>query len=159
MGAVVFGYGNPSRGDDALGPCLLGRAEAWLRDRPGLDVATVEDFQLQIEHALDLEGRDLALFLDADAACAGPFAFAPVAPARDASHSTHELSPAALLDVFRRVAGRTPPPAFVLGVRGERFGLGEPLSPPAEAHLEAAWGLLRELLADPRPAAWTARLT
>jgi hydrogenase maturation protease len=158
MGTVLFGYGNPSRGDDALGPRLLERAEAWLAEHPELEVATVADFQLQIEHALDLKGRDLALFLDADASCPGAFAFAPVAPARDGSYSTHELSPPAVLDVYRVVEGQAPPPAYVLSVRGERFELGEPLSPPAEAHLEAAWAFLKELLEDPRPEAWTGRL-
>ncbi|HEX9011672.1 MAG TPA: hydrogenase maturation protease [Holophagaceae bacterium] len=158
MGLIVLGYGNPSRGDDALGPRLLERAEAWLADRPELAVATVADFQLQIEHALDLKDRDLALFLDADAGCPGAFAFAPVGPSRDASYSTHELSPSAVLDVYRAVEGQAPPPAYVLSVRGVRFDLGEPLSPPAEVHLEAAWTFLKELLADPRPEAWTAKL-
>jgi hydrogenase maturation protease len=158
MGAVVLGYGNPSRGDDALGPRLLERAAAWLAEHPGLDMATVADFQLQIEHALDLKDRDLALFLDADAGCTGAFAFVPVGPARDASYSTHELSPGAVLQVYRAVEGQAPPPAYVLSVRGERFDLGEPLSPAAEAHLEAAWTFLKELLEDPRPEAWTAKL-
>ncbi len=158
MGIVLFGYGNPSRGDDALGPLLLERATAWLEDHPELDVTTVGDFQLQIEHALDLRGRDLALFLDADAACAGAFAFRPVVAARDESYSTHELSPGAVLQVFRQVEGQPPPPAYLLSVRGERFDLGEPLSPGAEAHLEAAWAFLKGLLEDPRPAVWAARV-
>jgi hydrogenase maturation protease len=158
MGAVLLGYGNPSRGDDALGPRLLERAEAWLAEHPELEVATVADFQLQIEHALDLKDRDLALFLDADAACPGPYAFASVAPARDDSYTTHELSPGAVLQVFRQVEGAAPPPAYILSVRGERFDLGEPLSPEAEAHLEAAWAFLQGLLEDPRPAAWADRL-
>ena len=159
MGAVLLGYGNPSRGDDALGPRLLERAEAWLAEHPGLDVATVTDFQLQIEHALDLKGRDLALFLDADAACPGAFAFRPARPARDDSYTTHELSPGAVLQVFQQVEGAAPPPAYILSVRGERFDLGEPLSPGAEAHLEAAWGFLQSLLEDPRPERWISRLT
>ena len=69
---VIFGYGNPSRGDDALGSLLLARAETEVDRLPGLDVALVEDFQLQVEHALDLEDRDLALFIDA--AETGPMA-------------------------------------------------------------------------------------
>ena len=50
---VVFAAGNDVRGDDALGPLLLARIE-------GLAMATVRcvfDFQLQVEHALDLDGR------------------------------------------------------------------------------------------------------
>ena len=54
---VVLGWGNASRGDDGLGPLLLARVEAL-----GLShVTAIEDFQLQLEHALDLKGADLAL--------------------------------------------------------------------------------------------------
>jgi hydrogenase maturation protease len=158
MGVVLFGYGNPSRGDDALGPLLLDRANDWLADRAELGVETIFDFQLQIEHALDLRHHGLALFLDADVACPAPFAFQPVAPARDESYSTHELSPGAVLQVYRDMDGQAPPPAYILSIRGEQFELGQPLSPSAEAHLEAAWTFLRGLLEDPRPEAWTAKL-
>jgi hydrogenase maturation protease len=151
---VLFGYGNPSRGDDALGPLLLERAEAWLTARPALTVAVVGGFQLQIEHALDLQGMDLALFLDADARCRKPYALRRVRPARDASYSSHELSPAALLEVCREVSGREPPPAYILAIRGERFGLGEPLSPAAARNLDQAWSLLQQLLLDGYPGAW-----
>lgn len=159
MSLVCFGYGNPSRGDDALGPLLLERLSRWLEAHPGQDVEVVPDFQLQIEHTLDLKGRDLALFLDADAACPAPFSFRRAVPCQDASYSTHELSPGAVLQVFRQVEGAAPPPAFILGVRGEAFELGEPLSPAAEVHLEAAWTFLRRLLEDPRPEAWKAALS
>jgi hydrogenase maturation protease len=156
---VLFGYGNLSRGDDALGPLLLERAEAWLADQPGLDVTTVGDFQLQIEHVLDLQGQDLALFLDADVACEAPFALRRVLPTQDASYTTHELSPQALLQVYRAVTDREPPPAFVLSVRGEQFELGAPLSPSAAGHLEAAWALLQQLLAAERPRLFEERLS
>ena len=55
---LVFGYGNLSRGDDALGPLLL---EAIERSPKAVleSVEILSDFQLQIEHALDLENRDL----------------------------------------------------------------------------------------------------
>jgi len=153
---VLFGYGNESRGDDALGPLLLARAEAWLAGQPQLQVRTVADFQLQIEHALDLRGADLALFVDADASCAAPCVLRRALPRQDATYSTHALSPEAVLCVCRDVAGAAPPPSYVLGVRGERFELGESLSAQAAANLEAAWALLQALLRDGRPEAWDA---
>lgn len=146
MAAVLFACGNPSRGDDALGPLLLERVEAWLARHPESDLAAVGDFQLQIEHALDLDGRDVVLFVDAHASCSPPFEFRPVAPAEDDSFSTHALSPAALLQVYRSARQAEPPPAYVLGVRGERFDLGAPLSAAATANLEAAWRFLEGYL-------------
>jgi hydrogenase maturation protease len=156
---VLFGYGNPSRGDDALGPLLLERAEAWLADQPTLDVEPVADFQLQIEHALDLQDRDLALFLDADAACVAPCALQLAVPSLDATYTTHELSPGAVLQVCRVVTGQEPPAAYILSVRGEHFDLGQPLSPGAARNLEAAWDLLQALLLDGRAKAWNKQLS
>jgi hydrogenase maturation protease len=149
---LVVGYGNPSRGDDALGPELLRRAEA-LR-APGLEV--LEDFQLQIELSLDLEGRTLVLFVDASESAAAPFEFRRLHPVRDESWSSHALHPEAVLHVFQVVQRREPPPAYLLAVRGEVFDLGEPLSEVATRNLAAASAFLTRLVADPRPEAWQA---
>ncbi|MBS1200726.1 MAG: hydrogenase maturation protease [Proteobacteria bacterium] len=142
---VVIAVGNPSRGDDAIGPELAERLER--EALPGVDV--IVDYQLQIEHSLELEGRTLAVFVDASVSAPPPCSVDVVRPERDASHSTHSLSPAALLEIYVRCTGRQPPPARVLAVRGERFELGEPLSPAARVHLEAAWAQLRDLAAGP----------
>ncbi len=83
-GVVVFAVGNRSRGDDAIGPLLLERLDAWLAgDGRGADFELIDDFQLQIEHALDLAGRRLALFIDA-----GDGHAAPVRTARDRGRRT-----------------------------------------------------------------------
>lgn len=153
---VMFAVGNESRGDDALGPLLLERLAAWQRDE-GRSVVfeAIDDFQLQIEHALDLVGRPLALFIDAGMATPAPYTFNRLAPGRSiATHSTHALPPAAVLAVFREVVQAEPPPSFVLCVRGERFELGEGLSTDAQVNLEAAWRLLRELARRPAESAW-----
>lgn len=148
---VVFGIGNPSRGDDALGPLLLQRLEQ--ARLPG--VVTVEDFQLQIEHAIDLQGRDLALFIDAGEGTPAPFSFAPVTALFNPAHSTHSLAPGAVLAVYGQALEQAPPPAYVLCVRGQRFELGEGLSPAGRQHLEAAWDFLRQLCTEPDPERWS----
>ncbi|MBK7073249.1 MAG: hydrogenase maturation protease [Myxococcales bacterium] len=138
-GVLVVGVGNPSRGDDALGPAFVERAGAALAAevaRGELELLT--DFQLQVEHALDLQGRARVVFVDASVSAAAPFAYAAVAPAAGPpAYTTHAMSPAALLATYRDVVG-PPPPAFVLAIRGEGFELGAPLSAAAGAHLDAA---------------------
>jgi len=152
---VVIGYGNPSRGDDGLGPALLVRLEDWIQAGACACAADVlGDFQLQVEHALDLEDRDLALFLDASVACTEPLDFRRLKPCCDDSFTSHELSPAAVLQVYRDIHGSDPPPCYLLSLRGFAFELGEPIGAQAGRHLEAAWALLQRLLADPRPEAW-----
>lgn len=150
MRLVVFGWGNDARGDDGLGPLLLERVTGagWA------DVTTIEDFQLQIEHALDLDGAEMALFLDAGRNTPDPFAFREIEAKRDASHTTHALSPEALLDVYERSLARASPPSFVLCVRGERFELGEPISAKASQRLEAAWVFVQALMRERTAASW-----
>jgi len=153
---VVIAIGNPSRGDDAIGPLLYGRLAEWL-ENAGLagEFDLYEDFQLQIEHALDLKGRRLALFIDAGDNTPGPYTFEPVAAAEGIMHTSHALPPASVLQVYRQVEGGEPPPSFVLCVRGEQFALGAEPGAAALAHVEAAFGLLCQLCRTPQPVAWT----
>jgi hydrogenase maturation protease len=150
---LVLAVGNPSRGDDALGPLLAGRIEA-----AGLpDVEIITEFQLQVENSLDLEGRELVLFVDAGTGTPAPFELREARPDAEFSHTTHALSPESVLATYVRVKGETPPPAVVLCIRGESFELGDALSPAAASNLEAAWALLRDSL-PLRPSALRASL-
>ena len=152
---LIFGYGNPSRGDDALGPELLGLLEGERERRPGWEtIETQTDFQLQIEHALDLEGRGLALFIDASVSGPGPFAFVRVLPEEDRTYSSHALSPAAVLQVWEQVKGVPAPPTYLLTVRGYEFELGEPIGEAARANLEAAFRFAVALCEDRSPESW-----
>jgi len=152
---VIFAVGNLSRGDDALGPECYGQLEKWLENENLAEqFELIEDFQLQIEHALDLQGRQLALFIDAGANTPGPYTFQRIAPASGAACTTHELPPEAVLQVYVQTEGSEPPPAFVLCIRGETFELGEALSAAAGSHLDAAFSLLTSLCRQPSLAAW-----
>ena len=133
---LVFAWGNRSRGDDALGPLLLDRLRALLPADSAVDC--LEDYQLQIEHALDLLGRARVLFVDASLTCRAPFEVISLAPASDLSLGTHSLSAQALLQVFCDLHGHAPPASTLLAIRGEAFELGAPLSPVAQANLERA---------------------
>ena len=152
---VVFAVGNPSRGDDAIGPEICGRLENWLKNAGLAErVELIEDFQLNIEHALDLEGRELALFIDAGENTPAPFVFARIFPSTATAHTTHALPPEAVLQVYRQTAGHEPPPSFVLCVRGESFELGEQLTPAAGERIDDALSLLQRLLSKPSLADW-----
>lgn len=144
---LVMAVGNPSRGDDALGPLAAERIEAMRL--PGVEVLV--EFQLQVEHALDLVGRSRVLFIDASASLTEPFALAAVEPRLDASFTSHALAPSAVLFNYQQLVG-TPPPAWVLAIRGQSFELGEGLSAPAAHALDAALVAVRAWLAQPVPA-------
>jgi hydrogenase maturation protease len=118
---------------------LRERLPQALRDQLEL----LEEYQLQIENALDLVGRDHVLFIDASLNCAAPFEVRQLQPQRDPSYTSHSLSPEALLQVFSDSQGCAPPPASLLAIQGQTFELGQPLSAAAQVHLEAAvaWAL------------------
>lgn len=148
MSILVFAWGNPSRGDDALGPALVERLDAMRAGHPEWgEVALLGDFQLQPEHALDLEGHAGVLFVDAGVSCTPPYVFERLRPQAGFGYTTHAMQPEALLAVFRQISGREPPPAWLLTIRGHCFELGEGISAPARAHLEAALACVETFLA------------
>jgi hydrogenase maturation protease len=144
---LIIGYGNPSRGDDALGPTAIEAIEKLAAEHPEWgEIETVTDFQLQIEFVTDLAGRERIVFVDAAASGAEPFSFGPLVAKEDASISSHALSPAALLAVYRSFHGEDAPPTFLLAIRGYDFDLGVPLSQAAEKNLTAAVSRMEEWL-------------
>jgi hydrogenase maturation protease len=140
---LVIGIGNPSRGDDALGPMLIERLAAL--NLP--DVELLTDFQLQVEYVLDLQGRREVVFVDASLDVPAPFTFTAAVATEDASYSSHELSPGAVLHAYRKLFGE-PPSAFVLAIRGEAFELGEALGAAARANLAASLAFITQRFSD-----------
>lgn len=142
---LVFGYGNPSRGDDALGPALLDA----LRESPVIDQSLTEyltDFQLQIEHATDLAERELVIFADASISSSEPFDFTSLTPDHVPMISTHAITPASVMAVHQQIYSAPLPVCKLLSIRGYRFSLGDPLSESAERNLHAAAEFLRDYL-------------
>jgi hydrogenase maturation protease len=140
---LVLGWGNLSRGDDALGPRFVSGLQEQLTRSLRAHVDFLEDYQLQVEHALDLAGRKSVLFVDASLDASAPFEVREVQPMRDSSFTSHALSAQALLQVYMDLQGQPPPYAQLLAIRGERFELGQAMSDAAQKHLTAAlaWGL------------------
>ena len=154
LNVLVFGYGNLSRGDDALGPLIIEYIEQNSYF-DGLEIMT--DFQLQIEHALDLEGRQLVLFVDASVACEQAFSFAKLAPEKDKSYTTHAMSPASVLSVYQNVVHKQPPPSFLLSIQALNFELGSDLSEQARKNLVIAKNFVQQLLEKPELEYWLER--
>ena len=150
---LVFGWGNPSRGDDALGPLLVEQL-AGLAQKSSGRLECLTDFQLQIEHALDLVGRERVLFVDAALGLQTPFEVRSVVPAPGVSFTTHALAPEALLQVYRNLERAEPPPCTLLAIRAQRFELGEAPSEQAMADLAQAlaWAMVWAGLTEEVPA-------
>jgi hydrogenase maturation protease len=154
---LVIAVGNPSRGDDALAPLLLQRLQQWVsRNGQENNIELLEDFQLQVEHAADMQGRELVLFLDAGLNTPSPYTLDRVQPHGGSALFSHALPPEEVLATYVQVYGEAPPPSFVLCVSGAAFELGAPLSPQAVQNLDAAYACAVELMEHPSATVWQA---
>jgi len=154
---LVFAYGNLSRGDDALAPLL---AETIEQDFSGdLQLEVLTDFQLQIEHALDIEGRELVLFMDASVNSTEIFTLSELQAEKDKSYTTHAMSPASVLQVYQDIIKTPLPPCFLLTIQGMAFELGEPLSAEAQSNLKQAQAFIMPLLHRPELNFWREQCT
>ncbi len=136
---LVIGCGNPSRGDDGLGlelTQLLERDAASGLVPDNFD--TLVDFQLQIEHTTEFAGRELLLFLDAGIETEPPFEHAQITARMDRSYSSHNLSPQALLEVYRKAFASPVPRSISVVIRGYHFDLGCEIDPRCSPHLQQA---------------------
>ncbi len=139
---LVFTWGNPSRGDDALGPQIYDLLEKDVLH----DVEVLTDFQLQIEHVVDLENRERVLFIDASVSAKAPFEFYQIQATHDDSYTSHAMSPQSLLSVYNKVNKQAPPSSFMLSIRGYEFDLGLPLSDKARSNLNEAIVFIKQHL-------------
>lgn len=142
---LVYGYGNPGRLDDGLGPAVV---RDLARRGLGGEVTLESGYQLAIEDAALVAEHDGVVFADADRSCPEPFELRRLVPRRDLSFTTHALAPEALLGLALEhfdcaTAG------FILGIRGYEFdAFGERLSWRARRNLAAAAGHLERALRD-----------
>ncbi|HOP27394.1 MAG TPA: hydrogenase maturation protease [Candidatus Sabulitectum sp.] len=131
---LVFGYGNPGRLDDGLGPAFAEGIE-----KLGLDGVTVDsNYQLSVEDSAEIAMHEAVVFADADLSCREPFRFRRVVPKAHMSFSSHSISAEALMALAGDLMSSRAE-AFMLGIRGYEFNrFGEGLSPGARKNLEAA---------------------
>lgn len=148
---LIFGYGNLSRGDDALGPLLLEAIQEKV-DLPTCEI--LSDFQLQVEHALDLENRKLVLFVDAAFSCTANFELMQLQPIKDKSYTTHAMSPASVLQVYQSIIKLPPPPCFLLSIQAFQFELGAAMSQQATKNLQLALSFVEALLNNAELSFW-----
>ena len=134
---LIYGFGNPGRQDDGLGPALVEELEAWAQAEKISGVAFDSNYQLNAEDALAVAESREVVFVDAAKEGPAPFEFRKLAPQKEISFSTHAMSPESVLALADELYGARPP-AWLLAIRGESW---EPNAAPTAAarfHLAAA---------------------
>ena len=139
--AVVIGYGNDLRSDDGAGRWVAEQLEE--RALPGVAVRSIS--QLTPELALEIAGRDLVVFVDADVDVT-ELTIKPVPPKAAGSRTmTHHGDPATLLDMVRAV-GEPPEHAHVVSIPATNLEMGFEMSPATQTAAEAAIAAVIELV-------------
>jgi hydrogenase maturation protease len=134
---LVLGYGNPGRGDDGLGPAVAAGIETlgWP------DLTSYDNYQLNIEDALEVAAHDIVWFVDASKVGPSPYEVHEILPALTIDFTTHLVRPEAILAIARQCYGGTAQ-AFLLAIRGYEFEFVEELTPKATENLQAALAML-----------------
>ena len=150
---LVIAWGNPIREDDAVAWHVLEGLRS-LKPRPGLPSLKLRHaHQLAPEMAECVSRARGVVFVDARRdGTPGEMRCEGIAPSAGSNPLAHSLSPQALLLFAEQLYGRVPP-AVVLSIAGERFGMGEALSPVVRRAIPRA---IRTVLRQAK--AW-ARLT
>lgn len=154
---LVFGFGNPGRRDDGLGPAFAAALERGAPSHVEID----SDYQLTVEDAATIRDYEVVIFVDAAVAGPEPFSFerllqnAPAVVVSDGprhpdappiSFSSHSASPGGVLALAAELFDARPE-AYLLGIRGYAFNeFGEQLSPLATANLAATLEFLKPIL-------------
>jgi hydrogenase maturation protease len=139
---LFYGFGNPGRLDDGLGPAF---ARVLERESPP-GVLVDADYQLAVEDAAACAQSDVVVFVDADLNGPEPFSFYPIEPDRRLGFTSHAVRPEAVLAFARDVLGGEMR-GYMLGIRGYEFDeFGERLSEGARDNLEKALVFARRMI-------------
>jgi hydrogenase maturation protease len=136
---LVLGYGNPGRQDDGLGPAVADGIESlgWP------NITAFDNYQLNIEDAMDVAEHDVVWFVDATKTGPSPFTVHDVQPSPMIEFTSHIVRPEGILAIARQCYGRAPR-AYLLAIRGYEFEFCESLTPGATDNLHAALAMLTD---------------
>jgi len=143
---LIYGFGNPGRGDDGLGIRLAQAIENEAPRFDGLEIRVESNYQLNIEDALALSETEVVVFCDASEEGWEPFDFNEIFPSREIAFTTHAMAPAAVLALCEELYGRRPK-AYLLAIRGYEWEIKEELSERAAGTLASTLGFLQGFLA------------
>jgi hydrogenase maturation protease len=138
---LLYGYGNPGRQDDGLGPALVEEIATL-----GLSkVETDANYQPLIEDAAQISEFDLVFFVDTTVEQVDDFFVRRLEPAKKIAFTSHHVSPESILAMCEEMYGRVPE-SWLIGIRGYSFEYVEGLSERASRNYKRALDFITFLL-------------
>jgi len=142
---LIYGYGNPGREDDGLGIELVKRTEEWAKQTGMTGIEFDSNYQLNIEDADAISGKDVVIFADASTEDIEDYVLTEVTGEREVSFTTHAASPGYIVMLCNDLFGKCPK-VFLLHVKGYKWEFKEGLSEEAEKNLQKALNFLKKYL-------------
>ncbi|MBR9998108.1 MAG: hydrogenase maturation protease [Cyclobacteriaceae bacterium] len=145
---LVYGYGNPGRRDDGLGPEFIYLVDAWIKENNIDYVFTDSNYQLNIEDACTIRDYDIVIFVDATIEEIHDFQLVRVMPSEKVNFTMHAMQPSFVLDLCRKLYDKSPE-VFLLKIKGYDYELKEGFTEKAAANLFKAFAHVKKILLDP----------
>lgn len=126
--SIIIGYGNPLRGDDALG-YHAARSLSGLVTSPNVTIHTCH--QLTPELAAEISAYDVAVFIDASIGdIPGTLSVTKIDPSGIPNRTySHQVDPESVLLCSQMLYGRVPD-SYLITISANSFGYMEELSDP-----------------------------
>lgn len=145
---LVYGFGNPGRQDDGLGAAFADALEEWVSKEGKRGFSFDSNYQLNIEDAEAISGKDLVIFVDSSMEPIEDFILTPVYVDKQVSFTSHAASPGYVFDLCRQIYGHAPA-TYLLHIKGHGWGFEEGLTRQAGKNLEKALNHMKTLLQQP----------
>ena len=144
----MYGYGNPSRQDDALGVLFTDKMEVWAKEQKLSHLSFDTNYQLNIEDADTISAHDVVYFVDASMEPIDDFSITKVESSNAQIEFTmHAISAGVVLDLCNQIYGKAPE-TYLIHIKGYEWDLefDKGLSSKAENNLQKALAYLQEKL-------------
>lgn len=141
----IYGFGNPGRQDDGLGPAIIEKLDE--DNIPG--IITDSNYQLNIEDAHNISESETVIFVDASLTADEPFSFTRIEPSDEITFTTHTMSPQSVLALCAEIYKKTPE-AYILAIKGYEWEFIEGLSEKADRNFKEAYRFLLETIENLR---------
>jgi hydrogenase maturation protease len=144
---LVYGYGNPGREDDGLGIELVKSLETWSKQSSLKGIEFDSNYQLNIEDAEIISGKDVVIFADASTEEIDDFILTEVTAESEATFTTHAASPGYILQLCNDLFGKCPR-VYLLHIKGYQWEFHEKISEKAGHNLNSAYEFMKNYLVN-----------
>jgi hydrogenase maturation protease len=135
---LIYGIGNPSKQDDAIGIAFTELIQKWVNDIYYSCIDVDSNYQLNIEDAALISKYDLVIFADASMEDINEFKFDKLKPRKRVEPSMHSVSPEFVLYLANEMFHNYPE-AYVLQIKGYDFNLDEDMTQQAKINMYHAF--------------------